>query len=344
MGRSVEQSVPVAEPYPEGSRERDQWVLARRPFRNAVGPRRPYAFLAEAERAESGEVVSVAAIFLTNRECPWRCLMCDLWKNTLTETVPAGAIPAQIDYALTELSRQGSAGFQPASSGDIRLAGDCREPRGSAEVRATMRQIKLYNSGSFFDPQAIPPGDHDAIARRVAGFERVIVECHPALMGESALKFRDLLNATEANGVNLPPVRELKKRPPSPRPSPRGENSPKQFSAPRALEPASRPLTPSLSPYEGERAPEGRVRGKLQGQGQPDPLDSPGLRAPLRRVDVSGDGHRHAATTKLEVAMGLETAHPQVLEKLNKRMTLDQFRRAAEFLRKNELALRVFIL
>src|SRR5207247_3572102 len=63
-----------------------------------------------------------------------------------------------------------------------------------------------------------------------------------------------------------------------------------------------------------------------------------------RRVDVSGDGHRHAATTKLEVAMGLETAHPQVLEKLNKRMTLDQFRRAAEFLRKNELALRVFIL
>jgi len=48
--------------------------------------------------------------------------------------------------------------------------------------------------------------------------------------------------------------------------------------------------------------------------------------------------------TKLEVAMGLETAHPQVLEKLNKRMTLDQFRRAAEFLRANDIALRVFVL
>ena len=42
--------------------------------------------------------------------------------------------------------------------------------------------------------------------------------------------------------------------------------------------------------------------------------------------------------------MGLETAHPQVLEKLNKRMTLDQFRRAAGFLRENCIALRVFIL
>jgi hypothetical protein len=47
---------------------------------------------------------------------------------------------------------------------------------------------------------------------------------------------------------------------------------------------------------------------------------------------------------KLEVAMGLETAHPEVLERLNKRMTLEQFAQAAEFLRKNEIALRVFIL
>jgi hypothetical protein len=47
---------------------------------------------------------------------------------------------------------------------------------------------------------------------------------------------------------------------------------------------------------------------------------------------------------QLEVAMGLETAHPDVLAKLNKRMTLDRFGRAAEFLRRNGIALRVFIL
>ena len=36
--------------------------------------------------------------------------------------------------------------------------------------------------------------------------------------------------------------------------------------------------------------------------------------------------------------------HPGVLEKLNKRMTLDSFQRAAEFLRRQNIDLRVFIL
>src|SRR5438309_10072825 len=108
--------------YPERAAERDRWILERRPPRDTVDSWKPHAFLVEEERAESGEIVSVATIFLTNRECPWRCLMCDLWKNTLTETGPLGAIPAQIDYALEELSRRRNAGFQPAGSGDSRVA------------------------------------------------------------------------------------------------------------------------------------------------------------------------------------------------------------------------------
>src|SRR6266404_4664236 len=81
------------ETYPMTASGRDQWILARQSKRNAVDPYRPIASLLEEERAESGELVSVATIFLTNRECPWHCLMCDLWKNTLAETVRAGAIP-----------------------------------------------------------------------------------------------------------------------------------------------------------------------------------------------------------------------------------------------------------
>ncbi len=195
--------------YPDSSHERDEWILSRRPLRNVVDPRKPSAFLVEEERAESGEMVRVSTIFLTNRECPWRCLMCDLWQNTLTESVPPGAIPEQIGFALGQL--------------------------GNA------RQIKLYNAGSFFDPRAIPPEDFPAIAERVRGFERVIVECHPALVGDSVLRFRDLI--------------------------------------------------------------EGR----------------------------------------LEVALGLETVEPTVLEKLNKRMTLDRFAKAAAFLRARDIALRVFV-
>ena len=196
--------------YPESAAERDRWIVARRGERAELDPRRPWSFFVEEERSKDGEVVPVATVFLTNRECPWRCLMCDLWKNTLAESAPSGAIPEQIDYALGRL---------PAA-----------------------RQIKLYNSGSFFDPRAIPVGDYPAIAERVRSFERVIVENHPALVGEAAVRFRDLV-------------------------------------------------------------------------GRP-----------------------------LEIAMGLETVHPEILQKLNKRMTVEQFRGASDFLRANGIDLRVFIL
>lgn len=86
--------------------------------------------------------------------------MCDLWKNTTEDTVPAGAIPAQIEWALRQL---------PAAP-----------------------HIKLYNSGNFFDPKAIPRSDWPAIARLVAGFETVIVENHPRLVGPHCGEFQKL--------------------------------------------------------------------------------------------------------------------------------------------------------
>ncbi|HEX3127861.1 MAG TPA: radical SAM protein, partial [Thermoanaerobaculia bacterium] len=63
----------MPEPYPERAADRDAWILARRSARAALDPRRPYAYLVEDERAENGEVVPVATLFLTNRECPWHC-------------------------------------------------------------------------------------------------------------------------------------------------------------------------------------------------------------------------------------------------------------------------------
>jgi archaeosine synthase beta-subunit len=175
-----------------------------------LDPTRPWQFFSEEERCGGGEIALVNTLFLTNRQCPWRCAMCDLWKNTLTETVPIGAIPGQIEYALARL---------PAA-----------------------RVIKLYNSGSFFDPRAIPVADYPAIASQLDRFERVIVESHPALIGENCFRFRDL---------------------------------------------------------------------------------------------ISG---------RLEVAMGLETVHPEVLPKLNKGMTLEQFSFAATVLHRNGIDLRAFIL
>src|SRR5262249_39428336 len=157
---AVRVSASAAE-YPERPADRDAWVLARRGPPEAVDPRRAVAALSETEPDEHGRLRTVSTIFLANRECPWRCLMCDLWRHTLEAPVAPGAIEAQIRGALADLP--------PAA------------------------WIKLYNSGSFFDGGAIPRGDYGGIARAVGGFERVIVESHPALVGDACLAFRDLL-------------------------------------------------------------------------------------------------------------------------------------------------------
>jgi uncharacterized Fe-S cluster-containing MiaB family protein len=202
--------------------------------KNRVDPHRPYAWLVEPERTAEGAVEDVATVFLTNRECPFRCIYCDLWKNTTDSPVPVGAIPQQIDFALAQL---------PAA-----------------------RHVKLYNSGNFFDRQAIPTEDYSEIARRVCGFRTVIVENHPRLCDQACVSFRDLLVKTAQS--------------------------------------------------------------------------NPACGAGDKRDATSS----HDATPQLEIALGLETVHPDILPHLNKRMTAADFRRACEFLRQHDIALRAFIL
>ncbi len=195
--------------------ELDREILARRPQKHSVDPNRPYAFLVESERQASDRIEDVAVVFLTNRECPYRCLMCDLWKNTTDEPVPVGAIPQQIDYALERLP--------PAA------------------------HLKLYNAGSFFDPLAISPQDYPAIIERVRTFDSLIVENHPNLLGSRLDTFH----------------------------------------------------------------------GSLQ---------------------------QAAPEIRFEVALGLETCHPESLQRLNKRMTLANFEEGCRFLRDRGIAIRVFVL
>ncbi len=199
--------------YP--ARGRTAWIIAQRPPRPAApDPNAPHGVFLERERLASGDVVDSGIVLLTNRECPWRCLMCDLWKDTTRVSVPVGAIPRQVDAAVRTWF---DAGVRPA-------------------------QVKLYNSGSFFDPKAIPPADYAPVARRLAFARHVVVESHPLLVGERVRVLRDLLSGS------------------------------------------------------------------------------------------------------LEVALGLETAHPEVLARLNKKFDLDQFARAAGFLATERIALRVFLL
>lgn len=47
---------------------------------------------------------------------------------------------------------------------------------------------------------------------------------------------------------------------------------------------------------------------------------------------------------RLEVAIGLETIHPEAIQRSNKRLELDRFERAAAFLAEHDIDLRVFVL
>ena len=152
----------------------NKWILSHRGSKNAVDPTKPYAFLVEKERMANGIIEDVATIFLTNKECPFRCLMCDLWKNTTDETVSIGAIPKQIEYALENLS--------------------------------SVKHIKLYNSGNFFDEKAIPPEDYEAIIHLLHGFDTVLVENHPKLIDQNVIKFRDKLKADLQVAIGLETV------------------------------------------------------------------------------------------------------------------------------------------
>jgi radical SAM enzyme (TIGR01210 family) len=207
--------------YPASNAERDRWILSQRPnldaARSAFARDRPGHWLRETEPDGRGGIASILTLFLTNRECPWRCLMCDLWQHTTRESVSAGAIAAQVTHGCMTAFLAGRG--RPAN------------------------WLKLYNAGSFFDPRAIPPQDYPAIAEQARQFSHLIVECHPTLVNDQCLKFRDQLRKT-----------------------------------------------------------------------------------------------------RFEIAMGLETAHPGVLEKLNKRMSLESFSRAAKFLRGAGVDVRVFIL
>ena len=47
---------------------------------------------------------------------------------------------------------------------------------------------------------------------------------------------------------------------------------------------------------------------------------------------------------ELQLALGLETVHPEILQKLNKQMTLKDFSEAVHFLKRNNILSRAFIL
>ncbi|MEX0994055.1 MAG: hypothetical protein WD599_00920, partial [Balneolaceae bacterium] len=149
-------------------------VTQLRPAKNRMDPSRPYFWLREQEPGRDGFLREVHTLFLTNTECPFKCVMCDLWKDTLNQPTPPGAIPQQIRLAQSHLS--------------------------GASI------IKLYNNGNFFDRKAIPPEDHPEICSLLSSYSHVIVENHPKLCNPSIPEFRERLRGTLEIAMGLETV------------------------------------------------------------------------------------------------------------------------------------------
>jgi radical SAM enzyme (TIGR01210 family) len=94
--------------------------------------------------------------------------MCDLWRFTIRDDTPAGAIPAQVEAALRAWRDRGE----------------------------HISRLKLYNASNFFDPRAVPERDYVAIGAQLGGLEQVIVESHPSLIGPRVDRFLEALGST----------------------------------------------------------------------------------------------------------------------------------------------------
>lgn len=189
----------------------DRRIRALRAPKAPIDPTRPLGILVEEER-RAGGLERALTVFLAGAECPFTCIFCDLWQQTLDGPTPPGALPAQLRAGLTQ-------------SGPQRV-----------------HRVKLYNASNFFDPRAVPPADFEALAGLLAPFDAVTVESHARTVGPRCREFADRL------------------------------------------------------------------------------------------------------TGKLEVAIGLETVHPGALPRLNKKMTLADFDRAARWLAAHRIGLRAFVL
>ena len=144
-----------------GLRPDDRWIRSLRSKKNKLDPAKPAGWFLEYERSRSGSADLTATVFFTNRECPFSCLMCDLWKNTTDYTVKKDHLLAQLESVRDEIQ--------------------------------SARHLKLYNSGNFFDSKAIPEDAYESIANWAEPFKTLIVECHPKLIDEKCLHFRDLI-------------------------------------------------------------------------------------------------------------------------------------------------------
>jgi radical SAM enzyme (TIGR01210 family) len=154
-------------------------IRSLRGAKRPVDPFLPNAQLWETERTADGGEIAALTLLTAGAECPFTCLFCDLWRETLDGPTPWGALPAQIRAAL-------------------KAVGPLPQPAA----------LKIYNASNFFEPRAVPEEDEEEILALLAPFARVTVECHPRLVGERCRRFAARLAGRLEVAMGLETVHE----------------------------------------------------------------------------------------------------------------------------------------
>jgi radical SAM enzyme (TIGR01210 family) len=144
--------------------------------KNKLDEQKAYGVFSEPELTRSGVVEDHNIVLTTNKECPFKCTMCDLWQNTLDYRVENGVITKQVRDGLGKLP--------------------------------TAKHLKIYNAGNFFDRQSIPTQDTFEIADMICEYETLIVESHPKLIGSPCFEFAEYLEPQLEVAMGLETVNE----------------------------------------------------------------------------------------------------------------------------------------
>ena len=138
-----------------GATERDRFILERRGPRPHHDPGAIKASSSRTSATADGRLLGSATVFLTGRECPWRCVMCDLWRYTIAEDTPAAPSPHRSQPRATNCASMPRPSARSSST-----------TPGASSILARSRR-----------PTTTP------WRAELDGLTRVVVESHPALVG-----------------------------------------------------------------------------------------------------------------------------------------------------------------
>ncbi|MCS4540911.1 MAG: hypothetical protein HY929_01100 [Euryarchaeota archaeon] len=149
----------------------DELVRGFRTQKNTRPVSEPVAYWVENEVLYDKRSHPVGTIILNTKECPYACTMCGYWKDSLDFTPSHEALIDQVKFALGKLR----------------------------EIDA----IKIYNSGSFFDDEAVPPAVRNEIANLVKDIKLVTVESRWNYISDQAIDFANKLNGALEVAIGL---------------------------------------------------------------------------------------------------------------------------------------------